>query len=83
MNNNIMRDGSPKDKWVCCPDCGTKNRKTIVGNETCRCVKCGTDFKAWVVRGFVTVFPVSEGDDEIKAYRRFKDYHDQLMSLAD
>ena len=83
MNKSLVRGGNTKDKWVCCPQCGTKNRRISVGSEICRCSSCGTDFKAWIVKGFVTVFTVNEAEDEVSAYKRFKDYHDQLMILAD
>lgn len=83
MNKNVTRIKSSKDKWVCCPECGSKNRKSLVGNEICRCNNCGANFRAWIVKGFVTVFPESEEYDEETIYSRFKEYHEKLMLLTE
>lgn len=83
MNKNSYKNDAGKDKWVCCPECGSKNRKSAVGSEICICKNCSTHFRAWVVKGFVTVFPIKENEDENTAFIRFKEYHEKLMLLTE
>lgn len=82
MKNNTNDISKNQASTVCCPVCGKVNRKSILANELCHCSRCETEFRIWVVHGFVTVFPIKVDEDEITSFNRFKEYHEQMMQLA-
>lgn len=84
MNSNAEKKViTPKStSWVCCPECGKKNRKSALACDVCRCEQCGADFRAYVVKGTVMVVPFNKEETEVESYNRTKNYLEQLVQLA-
>jgi ribosomal protein L37AE/L43A len=79
----LCENNEKRNWWVCCPACGKKHHKSVVSHDTYICDTCRTEFTAWVVKGFVTVFE-NKPDDSGKSFEeRFSLYHEQLMMLAE
>ena len=82
-SNNVKKVRPPQNvSWVCCPECGKKNRKSALACDVCRCEQCSTDFRAYVVKGVVMVIPFKQDEDEFESYNRTKSYLEQLVCLA-
>lgn len=82
-SNNIKKERQPHNvSWVCCPECGKKNRKSALACDICRCENCNTDFRAYVVKGAVMVIPFKQDEDEFESYTRTKSYLEQLVCFA-
>lgn len=76
------KERNKNELFVCCPVCGKRIRKTALTCDIIRCDQCGTQSRAFVVRGVVTVLPYNEEENEFESVARIKAYFDQLLILA-
>lgn len=82
MNNTKNKaNAGPEVSWICCPECGKKNRRSALACDVCRCETCGKDFRAYVVKGTVMVIPLKKEENEVETYYRTRNYMEQLVNL--
>ena len=67
--------------YVCCPNCGAINQKSVMLISSMRCEKCHTQFSGVVDDGFVTTFVQDQRNKSVPMEERLQRYQ-QRLSMA-